>query len=122
MSSLGDARARIIGALEAAELRTTTTESFAAPVVMVKPGEPWTAMQRMPGRTSRWTLMLIAGRTDTEGAFGILCELIDQIDAALRGVDGIGTATWARPTVTRPAAPEAPQYDICVATVEVGLP
>lgn len=97
MSSLGEARARLLSALETSGVRTATGGQLSAPCVLVEPGDPWSEPVRLPGRISRWRLTAIGGRADTEGAYLSLGDLIDGCDVALRKLDGAQLPTWTRP-------------------------
>lgn len=92
-----DDRGRIIAALEARGIRTSTTGRIAAPAVRVEPGDPWSEPRRLPGRVTRWLLTAYAGGADTEGAFSRLGELIDLVDLALRALPGCELPTWSKP-------------------------
>jgi hypothetical protein len=92
-----DDRARILAALEAGGVRTSTTGRIAAPAVRVEPGDPWSEPRRLPARVTRWTLTAYAGGADTEGAFAKLGELVDVVDAALRALPGCELPAWAKP-------------------------
>lgn len=91
-------RSRLLEALEAHGIRTSTTGKLSAPVVLVEPGDPWSEPRRMPGRVTRWDLTALAGRADSAGALEALGELVDEIDAALRAVPGCELPTWSKPT------------------------
>ena len=97
MTQLLAARQLILEALEAAGISSATTQRFSAPCVHVEPGDPWTEPARLPGRTSRWRLTALAGRTDSEGAYLALAELIDQTDTALRSIPGCQLPSWSKP-------------------------
>jgi len=117
VSALLDSRARITAALEAAEVATATSSgSFAAPCVIVEPGDPWSEPDRLPGRRSRWRLTAVAGRVDSESALVLLGDLVDAVDAALRLVPGLQLPTWTRP-VDRTIAGVA--YGMTTATVQL---
>lgn len=119
MSALLDGRAALLAALEAAAIATATSSgSFAAPCVIVEPGDPWTVPVRLPGRLSRWRLTAVAGRADTEGSLELLADLVDQVDAALRVVDGLQLPSWSRP-VDRPIGTDSARYGLTVATVQL---
>jgi hypothetical protein len=92
-------RTQIVAALEAGGLNPATTGKWSAPCVLVEPGEPWAAVDLSMGRrrTGRWRLTAVAGKTDTEGAFEELAELVDKTDTALLAVAGLELPTWARP-------------------------
>jgi len=97
-SRTADARARILVALELGNVRSATTGKFAAPCVLVEPGDPWSVPDSLHGRRlTRWKLTAIAGRTDSEAAIETLCELVDATDAALLQVDGVQLPSWAQP-------------------------
>jgi sugar phosphate isomerase/epimerase len=96
MSRALDDRARILAALEAADIRTATSGKLSAPVVVVEPGDPWSEPRRLPGRVTRWRLTAYAGKADTEGALLELAEMLDAIDAALR-IPGCELPTWSKP-------------------------
>jgi hypothetical protein len=116
MSRALDDRARILAALEAGGIRTATGGTLSAPVVHVEPGDPWSEPRRMPGRVTRWRLMALSGRADTEGSFEALGELIDTIDVALR-IPGCELPTWGKPTdYTVSGVP----YAGSIATIEIG--
>jgi len=91
------ARQLIVDALDAAQLRPATTGQLAAPCVIVEPGDPWSAPERLPRRLTRWRLTAVAGRADTEGAIATLADLIDAVDAALLTVPGLQLPSWAKP-------------------------
>jgi len=93
-----DDRARILLALETADVRTATGGKLSAPCVVVEPGDPWSEPRRLPGRVSRWRLMALASKPDTEGSFGELGDLIDRVDGALRTVPGCELPAWSKPT------------------------
>ena len=100
MSTLGDARARLLTGLEAAQIRTATTAKLSAPAVLVEPGDPWTEHVTLSAgrrRVSRWQLTLVVGKADSEGAFAALAELADRIDAALKVLDGVQLPAWSAP-------------------------
>ena len=97
MSELLDSRARILEALDAGGIRTATTGKFAAPCVLIEPGDPWSEPVRMPGRVARWRLTAVGGRADSDGALEILGGIVDGANAALRTIDGCQAPTWARP-------------------------
>jgi hypothetical protein len=98
MSSIMDARAKILAALEGAGIRTATTGQLSAPVVHVEPGDPWTEPRRLPGRVTRWRLTAIAGRSDSEGSYAQLGEYVELVDVALLAVKGCSLPSWAKPT------------------------
>jgi hypothetical protein len=119
MSALLDARAVILAALEAAAVASSTNAgSFAAPCVLVEPGDPWTEPQRLPGRLTRWRLTAVAGRADAEGALELLGGLVDQVDAALRVVPGLQLPAWSRP-LDRPIGGDSVRYGTTSATVQL---
>lgn len=99
MSRLSGSRADILGALEAAGIAHATTGKFAAPCVLVEPGDPWAAVELSLGarRVGRWRLTLVAGRADSAGALERLMQLVDDTDTALLTVPGLQLPTWARP-------------------------
>lgn len=97
MSRALDDRARILAALEAADIRTATTGQLSAPGVLVEPGDPWSEPRRLPGRASRWQLTALAGRASSEGAYAELGELVDKLDAALRTIPGCELPSWSKP-------------------------
>lgn len=99
MSRLKASRDAIIAALQAGGLTVATTGQFAAPCVLVEPGEPWAAVDLSLGRkrTGRWKLTLVAGRVDTEGNQEKLMDLIDSADTALLALPGVELPTWGRP-------------------------
>jgi hypothetical protein len=100
VSRLAGSRQLIVDALEAANLNPATTQQWAAPAVIVEPGDPWAAVDLSLGRrrTGRWLLTIVTGSTDTAGAFEELAELVDRTDAALLTVPGVELPTWARPS------------------------
>jgi hypothetical protein len=98
MSRALDDRSRIIAALTAGGIRTATGGKLSAPVVLVEPGDPWSEPRRLPGRVTRWQLMALAGRADSEGSLEKLGELVDAVDLALRAAPGCELPTWGRPT------------------------
>jgi hypothetical protein len=117
VSRLLDARAELVAALEAAGLAAATGPRFAAPCVLVEPGEPWSSPAAMPGRSSHWKLTLVAGRSDSEAALEVLAELVDRVDTALRTIAGVQLPTWGHPDdITLEGVP----YGVTVATVLVG--
>jgi hypothetical protein len=97
VSELLDSRARILAALEAGGIRASTSGRFAAPCVIVEPGDPWSEPVRMPGRVARWRLTAVGGRADSEGTLELLAGLVDGTNTALRTIDGCQAPTWARP-------------------------
>jgi hypothetical protein len=97
MSQLLESRARILTALETNGIRTATTGKLAAPCVIVEPGDPWSAPDRMPGRIARWRLTAVGGRSDSEGTLALLGELVDGANEALRTLRDCQAPTWARP-------------------------
>lgn len=99
MSKLIAVRVLIRDALDAAGIDVYTTGQWSAPCVQLKPGDPWGAVDlSLHGkRTSRWQLILIAGKADQEAVIETLAELIDQVDAALLTIPGVQLPTWARP-------------------------
>ena len=99
MSRLLDSRDTITAALVAGGLTVATTGKFAAPCVLVEPGDPWAGTDLSLGkrRTGRWRLTLVAGRADGGGNVERLAALVDQADAALLTVPGLELPTWARP-------------------------
>ena len=98
MSTIRASRDRITGSLTAGGVRVATGGKFAAPCVLVEPGDPWTEPARMPGRLVRWKLTAVGGRADTEAAIEVLGELVDDVDAALRaGSRSISLPSWAMP-------------------------
>jgi hypothetical protein len=115
-SSLMADRQRILDALELAEVPTATDGQIAPPCVLVEPGSPWSAPDRLPGRRSRWRLTLFAGRAS--GSLEQLAELVDQVDTALRPV-AVSSPIWGQPYDTRPADPQAVRYAVTIATVEL---
>lgn len=101
MSSLVESRARLTAALEAGEVAWSTSGAFAAPCVIVEPGDPWAEWARMPGRVYRWRLTAVGGRADVDGSLELLAELVDKIDAALLATaGGASLPSWARPVST----------------------
>jgi hypothetical protein len=117
MSRALDDRARILAALETADIRTATTGKLSAPGVLVEPGDPWSEPRRLPGRVSRWQLTALAGKADSAGALEALAELIDTIDGALRTVTGCELPTWSKPTdYTLTGVP----YAGSIATIQIG--
>jgi hypothetical protein len=100
VSRLAGSRQLLVDALEAAGLNPAVTQQWAAPTVVVEPGDPWAAVDLSLGRrrTGRWRLTIVTGRTDTAGAFEELAELVDRTDAALLTVPGVELPTWARPS------------------------
>jgi hypothetical protein len=100
MSSLIESRARIASALEAGGIAVGTSGRFAAPCVLLEPGDPWAEWARMPGRVYRWRLTALGARADSEGALAQLAELVDSIDVALLAPDASRSTqlpTWSRP-------------------------
>jgi hypothetical protein len=97
VSSILASRAELLAALEAGGIRTATGGRLTAPCVLVEPGDPWSAPVRMPGRNGQWRLTLLAGKSDTEAAYAVLGEMIDLVDAAIRGLYGVQLPTWSRP-------------------------
>jgi hypothetical protein len=116
MSSTLDARDRITAGLEAGGIRASTTGQFAAPCVLVEPGDPWSSAQYLPRRVSRWRLTIVAGRADSEGALELLGELIDSVDIALLRVDGCELPQWGKPF---DAALDGIPYAASVGTVQL---
>jgi hypothetical protein len=114
--ALGD-RARILEALEAADIRTATTGKLSAPVVTIAPGDPWSEPRRLPGRVTHWRLTAYAGKADSEGSLAELGELIDRIDAALRKVAGCELPAWAAPASY---SPDGVDRVGAVGTIEIG--
>jgi hypothetical protein len=101
VSSLLASRTRILEALDAGGIRLATTGRLAAPCVLIEPGDPWAAWERMPGRVYRWRLTAIGGRADSEGSLLELAELVDKIDAALLGgamTRSTQLPSWAMPS------------------------
>jgi hypothetical protein len=92
-------RGELLAALEAAGIAHSTTGKFAAPCVLVEPGDPWAAVDLSLGarRVGRWRLTLVAGRADSAGSLERLADLVDATDAALLTVPGVQLPTWARP-------------------------
>ena len=99
MSRLLDSRGLILAALEAAGIAHATTAKFAAPCVLVEPGDPWAGVDLSFGgrRTGRWKLTLVAGRADSAGGLELLSQLVDETDAALLTIPGCQLPSWARP-------------------------
>lgn len=97
MSELLESRTRILEALAGVGIRTATTGKLAAPCVIVEPGDPWSQPARMPGRTARWRLTAVGGRSDSEGTLALLGDLVDGTNAALRTLRDCEAPTWARP-------------------------
>jgi hypothetical protein len=96
-SAIMATRARILEALEAGGVRSATGGKYAAPCVLVEPGDPWSEPRRLPGRVTRWRLTAIAGRVDTEGAYEQLGEFVELVDVALLTVAGVQLPAWAMP-------------------------
>ena len=98
MSRLGESRDTITAALAAAGLTVSTTGKFAAPCVLVEPGEPWAGLNVLArARVAHWRLTLVAGRADSAGALDSLMALVDATDAAILTLPGVSLPTWARP-------------------------
>jgi hypothetical protein len=110
MSRAIDARKRIADALEAADVRVAIGGQFAAPAVLLEPGDPWIARERMGRKLEvHYKLTAIAARSDTGAAYDELGQLADDIDRALRTLPGVQLPTWGAPhdltlgNVARPA-------------------
>jgi hypothetical protein len=118
VSRLADSRAAILEALGAGGLTVATTGKFAAPCVLIEPGDPWASVDLSLGRkrTARWRLTLVAGRADTAGVMDRLAELVDQVDGALLTIPGCELPTWARPT---DATLDGAAYGATSATVQL---
>jgi hypothetical protein len=98
VSRLLASRDAIVAALEAGGLRTSTTGQFAAPAVLVEPGDPWAEPATLRGRRmGRWRLTAVAGRMDSVGVIELLAELVDSVDAALLALEGAGLPSWSMP-------------------------
>ena len=116
MSGILEARQRILDALEGAGVRSSTTGAFAAPCVLIEPGDPWSAPDRLPRRLCRWRCTAVAGRADAEGALELLGELIESVDTAFLTVDGLQLPSWAKPF---DAQLDGIPYAASVATVQL---
>lgn len=119
MSRLGEELRAILGALELAAIRAGVSGKLAAPCVLVEPGDPWSEPQlgsKIRGRASRWRLTVYAGAVDTAGGLEELAELVERVDAALR-LDGVSSATWARPTIAD--APDGVRRPSTIGTIQV---
>jgi hypothetical protein len=99
MSQLLASRGHITAALEAGGIRWSTTGTFAAPAVLVEPGEPWAEPHTLGHgrRNGRWRLTAVAGKADTEGAVETLADLIDAVDGALWKLPNVELPTWSMP-------------------------
>ena len=98
MSRLAASREQLTDALEGSGIRTATGGRFAAPCVLVEPGEPWIDRETPSRRVLvRWKLTAIAAATDTGAAYDQLAELVDTIDAALLSLRGVSLPSWGAP-------------------------
>lgn len=122
MSRLMDSRDALTTALEAGGLAVAVTAKFAAPCVLVEPGDPWAGVDLSMGRkrTAHWRLTLVAGKADSAGNHERLAELVDQTDAALLTLAGIQLPQWGRPfdATLAGAAYGATQATVQVLTAE----
>ena len=92
------ARARLADALEGSGVRTALGGRFAAPCVLIEPGEPWVSRERASSSLEvHWKLTAIAGRTDTGAAYDALGALIDEVDRALLSLRGVSLPSWGAP-------------------------
>jgi hypothetical protein len=98
VSRLAASRDQLTDALEGSGIRTATGGRYAAPCVLVEPGEPWIDRDSPSPRVLvRWKLTAIAARTDTAAAYDELAELVDKIDAALLSLRGVSLPSWSAP-------------------------
>jgi hypothetical protein len=98
VSRLLNARARLADALTGSGVSVTFGGRFAAPAVLVEPGEPWVSRERSSRPLeSRWKVTAIAGRSDTAGAYDELGDMIDAIDHALLSIRGVSLPSWGAP-------------------------
>jgi len=120
-SRLAASRALLTAALEAAGIPYATTGKWNAPCVLLEPGDPWAGVELSLGqkRVGRWRLTLVAGRADSAGAFDVLAELVDRVDAALLTVPGVQLPTYARPFDT---SLDGAMYAATSATVQLLTP
>jgi hypothetical protein len=98
VSRLIDARERIADALVGSGVRVAYGGRYAAPCVLLEPAEPWID-RATPSRNlrTRWRATAIGGRSDTEGAYDELGEMVDLIDAALLSLRGASLPSWGAP-------------------------
>jgi hypothetical protein len=98
VSRLLDARARLADALTGSGVAVAFGGRFAAPCVLIEPGEPWISRERASRpMESRWRITAIAGRSDTTGAYDELGAMIDHIDRALLSIRGVSLPSWSAP-------------------------
>ena len=98
MSRLLDARARLADALTGSGVSVAFGGRFAAPCVLIEPGEPWISRERASRPLeSRWKCTAIAGRSDTLAAYDELGAMIDEIDRALLSIRGVSLPSWGAP-------------------------
>jgi hypothetical protein len=98
MSRLGATREALAAALEGSGVRTATGGRFAAPCILIEPGEPWIDRESPSNRLRvRWRLTAIAGRSDTAAAYDGLADLIDLVDTALLSLRGVSLPSWGAP-------------------------
>jgi hypothetical protein len=117
VSRLLASRATIAAALDAGGIRNSAGGQFAAPAVLVEPGDPWAGPFGLHGRRmGRWRLTAIAGRADTAGVLETLADLVDTVDAALLTIGGAQLPTWAGP---RDVSLGNVPYAASIATIEL---
>lgn len=100
--SLNGARAQLLAALTAADIRAYYGwGAFAAPCARIFPGEPWVAQSGLAGgrRTQRWEVWAVAGLVDSNATFDDMEALVQSINAALEGQAGWGHLEWRRPSI-----------------------
>jgi len=98
MSRLAAAREQLADVLEGSGIRTATGGRFAAPVVLIEPGEPWIDRDSPSNRLQvRWKLTAIAGANDSGAAYDELAQLVDDLDAALLSLRGASLPSWGAP-------------------------
>jgi len=96
-----ESREAIAEALEAGDIAVAIGGQLTAPCVLLEPGDPWASTEYLSGRgrrLGRWQLTAIAGRADTDAAYGELASLIDRVDTALLAVPGLQLPEWAKPS------------------------
>jgi hypothetical protein len=116
MSRLSNSKTAVATALVNGGLTVAVTGKFAAPCVLVEPGEPWASADNLGRkRTARWRLTIVAGRADTAGNQEKLAELVDTVDAALLTIPGVQLPNWGRPF---DASLEGIVYAVTMATIQ----
>jgi hypothetical protein len=101
--TLTEQRTTLVDMLDAAGVRAygDPGEPFTAPCIRLNAGTPWIApsVLRSGGRTVRWELWAVAGRSDSKASFADLEVMVGATTLALDALPGYSAISWDRPAL-----------------------